>query len=148
MPVQKVHDFVEYFHARDVHGEQKAVARTVHEPAVQVLLRRESDGVQREVEPSPAPLDLIENSLHLTIDLRVERHENAGCEHEGVEPSENGGKRHSRNQRSNLDFAHRCRLWAIAMTRYRLHTMRLCQCAGVNHNTHIAEGPGCRCNNS
>jgi hypothetical protein len=59
---------------------QEAFARAVDDAAVQVCPRRESDRVQREIEPAPAPFDLVEHRLELTLDLDVERHQDRRLE--------------------------------------------------------------------
>ena len=59
---------------------EKTLARYVDDAPLQSFLRRERDGVDREIEMSPRLGDALENRLHLAGLAYIERHQNRGFE--------------------------------------------------------------------
>ncbi len=60
---------------RNVHGDGKALAGTIDNARMQILLRTKSDGIQADVELVPAPLDGVEKLRELRIVARIQSHD-------------------------------------------------------------------------
>ncbi len=65
---------------RNVHGQRKALGRTIQHAAVQVILRRKGDGMDQRVQPPPAVGDLCEHGLKLPVLRDVERGQDLGAQ--------------------------------------------------------------------
>ena len=64
--------------AGHVHGLQEAGARAVGDAAVQVLARREGDGMQHEVQRAPFALQALEHRFQFAFVQQVQRHQHVG----------------------------------------------------------------------
>src|SRR3954468_22772332 len=76
---------------RDVHRYLEPLLRAVDEPSLQILLRRESDGVEYNVEAAPSLADLLKGGFELTVPTHItgreERRPELGRERLDVGPS-------------------------------------------------------------
>lgn len=60
--------------ARHIHGLQKAFPGTVRYPSMQILLRRERNRMQQEIQPFPALCEGLEQYLQLRVVDCIQRH--------------------------------------------------------------------------